>query len=121
MLLRNSYPAWILDKIMSDFVTSYTRRFFAITGFSSSFLSKDISQWEEDDDYISVKASIRCLRVVNDIAEHGVALMEEYNKLHTNNEEQKQFLLSGTSPWLSRTVKDYRKEHPDTKKSTLMK
>jgi len=27
------------------------------------------------------------MRVVNDIAERGVALMEEYNKLHTTNEE----------------------------------
>jgi len=33
------------------------------------------------------------MRVVNDIAEHGVALMDEYNKLHTTDEEQKQFLL----------------------------
>lgn len=106
-------PKLIRTKELSDFVTSNTRRFFAITGFSSSFLIKDVSQWEEDDDYTSIKASIRCLKVVNDIAERGVALMEEYNKLHTNNEEQKQFLLL--------TVKEYRKEHPDTKKSTLMK
>ena len=106
-------PKLIRTKELSDFVTSNTHRFFTITGFSSSLFVKDISQWEEYDDYISVKASIRCLRVVNDIAERGVALMEEYNKLHTNNEKQKQFLLL--------TVKDYRKEHPDTKKSNLMK
>ena len=106
-------PKLIRTKELSDFVTSNTRRFFAITGFSSSFLIKDVSQLEEDDDYTSIKASIRCLKVVNDIAERRVALMEEYNKLHTNNEEQKQFLLL--------TVKEYRKEHPDTKKSTLMK
>ena len=106
-------PKLIRTKELSDFVTSNTRRFFAITGFSSSFLIKDVSQLEEDDDYTSIKTSIRCLKVVNDIAERRVALMEEYNKLHTNNEEQKQFLLL--------TVKEYRKEHHDIMKSTLMK
>jgi hypothetical protein len=52
------------------------------------------------------------MRVVNDITEQGVALMEEYNKLHTTNEEQKQYLLL--------LVKQYRQKYPDTKKSTLL-
>lgn len=30
------------------------------------------------------------MKVVNDIVEREVALMEEYNNLHTTNEEQKQ-------------------------------
>jgi hypothetical protein len=37
----------------------------------------------------AAKFAITSLRVVNDIAEQGVALMDEYNKLHTNDEEQK--------------------------------
>jgi adenylate/nucleoside-diphosphate kinase len=49
---------------------------------------------------------------VNDIAERGVALMNEYNKLHTNNEEQKQYLLL--------VVKEYRHRYPDRNKETLM-
>ena len=36
---------------------------------------------------------MRNLRVVNDTAEHGVKLFEEFNKLITNDEEEKQFLL----------------------------
>jgi hypothetical protein len=47
------------------------------------------------------------MRVVNDIAERGLALMEEYNKLYTTNEEQKQYLLL--------LVKQYRNKCPDTK------
>lgn len=50
------------------------------------------------------------MKVVNDIAERGVALMQEYNKLHTNNEEQKLLL-----------VKEYRQKYPDSNKSTLCK
>jgi len=45
------------------------------------------------------------MRVVNDIAERGVTLMEEYNKLHTTNEEQKQFLLL--------LIKQFRQKYPD--------
>jgi hypothetical protein len=50
------------------------------------------------------------MRVVYDTTEQGAALMEEYNKLHTTTEEQKQYLLL--------LVKQYRQKYPDTKKST---
>lgn len=103
----------IQSKGLEDFVTSNTHRFFNITGFSSDFLTKDVNEWAEDKAYNEVKQGVRNMRVVNDIAERGVKLMDEYNKLHTNNEEQKQFLLL--------VVKDYRKKYPDRKKSTLMK
>lgn len=33
------------------------------------------------------------MRFVNDVAEQGVALMEDYNNLHTTNEEQKQLMF----------------------------
>jgi len=33
------------------------------------------------------------LRAVNDTAERGVKLFDDYNRLLTNNEEEKQFLL----------------------------
>jgi len=51
------------------------------------------------------------MRVVNDIAERGVSLMEEYNKLHTTDEEQKQFLIL--------VVKEYRQLYPNHSKKTL--
>ena len=52
------------------------------------------------------------MHVVNDIAERGVALIEEYNALHTTDEDQKQFLLL--------TVKNYRQQYPNRNKTTLM-
>lgn len=90
---------------IEDFVTSNTLRFFIILGISSAFLKKD-------DDYKKSKNIVRSMRVVNDIAERGVALIEEYNKLITTNEEQKQFLLL--------VVKNYRQKYHNTKKSTLL-
>jgi hypothetical protein len=37
--------------------------------------------------------------VVNDIAEGGIKLMEEYNNKFTKNEEQKQFVLQVKRNW----------------------
>jgi hypothetical protein len=103
----------IHNKTLEYFVSSNTRRFFSITGIPSAFLEKNVEVWEEDDDYKTSKEIVCSMKVVNDIAERGVALMEEYNKLHTTNEEQKQYLLL--------LVKQYRKIYPDSKKSTLLK
>ena len=50
------------------------------------------------------KTNASSIRVVNDTAERGVALMEEYNKLHTNNEEQKQYMLLA--------VKEFHQRYP---------
>lgn len=102
----------ILTKNLEDFVLSNTRRFFQITEMTTDFLKNDVETWDDDESYKKNKAIVHSMRVVNDIAERGVALMEEYNKLHTNDEEQKQYLLL--------LVKDYRKRIPNTKKSTLL-
>lgn len=91
---------------------SNTLPFFKITGISSKFLEKDVEMWIEDEEYQAAKCTTRHMKVVNDIAERGVALMDEYNKLLTNDEEQKQFLLL--------VVQKYRQRFPDRKKSTLI-
>lgn len=52
------------------------------------------------------------LAVVNDVAERGVALIEEYNKCLTKNEEQLQYLLL--------VISEYRKKYPNCNKKTLM-
>ncbi|CAL9702276.1 unnamed protein product [Knipowitschia caucasica] len=102
----------IQEKKLEDFVTFNTRRFFSITGLPSHFLQNSVSEWEHDDEFKTIKSTVRSMKVVNDIAERGVALMDEYNRLHTNKEEQKQFLLL--------VVHKYRHKYPDRKKTTLM-
>ena len=85
--------AVITSKHLEDFVSNNTLRFFSITGFSADFLQQDVAKWDTDDTFLSAKEIVKGMRVVNDTAEHGVALISEYNKLHTNDEEQKQYLL----------------------------
>ncbi|XP_063547373.1 uncharacterized protein LOC134754858 [Cydia strobilella] len=102
----------IMEKDIEDFVTSNSLRFFQILGISSRFFNKDVENWEGDEDFKAAKKIVQSMRVVNDIAERGVALMEEYNKLLTTNEDQKQYLLL--------VVKQFRKKYPNAQKSTLL-
>ena len=50
---------------------------------------------------------------MNDTAERGVALMQEFNALLTKDEKQTQFAIQ--------VIKEHRKRHPDSKKATLLK
>lgn len=52
-------------------------------------------------------------KVVNDVAERGVALITQFNKCITNNEEQRQYLLQ--------VVENYRKVFKNCDKKTLVK
>lgn len=105
-------PSQVQSKALEDFVTSNTLRFFQIMDLPHSFLDIDVDNWSTNDDYTSCKRAVVNLRVVNDLAERGVALMEEYNKIIVNDEQQKQFLLQ--------VVKRYRQIYPDRNKDTLI-
>jgi hypothetical protein len=80
-------------KSLEDFVYSNSLRFLSATGVPLKFLEKTVEIWEEDEVYKRSREIVRAMRAVNDIAERGVALMEEYNRLHTTNEQQKQCLF----------------------------
>lgn len=74
-------------------------------------METDPSTWSNDPSYKECNEIIKKLKVVNDTAERGVKLISEYNKILTNNENQKQFLLQ--------VVKDYKTRYPNTNKETL--
>lgn len=74
-------------------MTTSTRRFFQILGLSEDFLRLDPSDWGFDEAYIANQMIVQSVTVVNDLAERGVALIQEFNDSITRNEEQKQYLL----------------------------
>ena len=82
-------------------------------GHSHKFSRCDPNTWDSRDDYKIASSVANGLKVVNDLAERGVALIEEYNSLFTEYEEQKQYLLQ--------IVQDHRSRFPDARKSTLTK
>lgn len=96
---------------LEQFVSSQTRNFFERFQIDTSFMTLSPSKWPAHDCYMTAVKTLKKLRVVNDTAERGVKLMEEYNKLFTKNEEQKQFVLQ--------VVSDYRRRFSNCKKSTV--
>jgi len=79
---------------------------------NTDFISIDPSSWQNNERYKKAAAIIKNIPVVNDVAERGFKLIEEYNNKITKNKSQNQYLLQ--------VVYDYRKTYPDSNKGTLM-
>jgi len=69
--------------------------------------------WEKNEDYRKGLEIVNTFRITNDTAERGVNLMEEYNKVLTKNEDQKQYVLQ--------VVEDYFLKYPNSLKTTVLK
>src|SRR6218665_2043119 len=79
----------------------------------SKFLTEtDIEQWEENEHFQKAKQCAQSLRVVNDVAERGVKLIQDFTLSISRNEEQKQYLLQ--------VVSEHRAQFPEAKKSVLL-
>lgn len=75
-------------------MTTASLAFFDITGIRRDFLATEVSKWPEQETFIEGKSVVGALRIVNDCAERGVALIKTYmNAPLTKDEEQLQFLL----------------------------
>ncbi|KYM98193.1 hypothetical protein ALC62_11109 [Cyphomyrmex costatus] len=100
-------------KDLSDFVSRKSRRIFEEMSISCSFLETDPKEWDNNNDFLKCVEVFKSMKVVNDIAERGVALIEHYNSILTRNEEQKQFLVQ--------VVQEHRKQYPNCNKSLFMR
>ena len=78
---------------LGDLASKRTRKILSRLEIAESFVKLPPSLWPTNPDYQNGKERVKALRVVNDTAERGVKLFEEYNGLITNDEEEKQFLL----------------------------
>jgi hypothetical protein len=96
---------------ISMLITSHSKTLFETLGIPTGFLTKNVEDWPEDEDFQKGKRIIEHLKVVNDAAERGVALIQEFNSTITIHEEQKQYLLQ--------VVELHRKQHPTAAKSSL--
>ena len=101
-----------VKKTIDEFIYPNSINFFRRFDIKTSFLNIDPQFWNINEDYQDAKKKLQSLKVVNDCAERAVKLIEDFNSIITKNEEQKQYLLQ--------IVADYRKNHPDSKKCTLM-
>ena len=82
---------------LSDFVTSASKVLLQKLKLSSGFLQKDPDTWNDDNDFFRVSSIVQELKVANDHAERGVALIQDYCGFMTNDEQQQQsYNCSGT-------------------------
>ena len=98
---------------LSDFVETESLLMFDEYGFSKEWLGKPVDTWKNYESFREMESWVRTLKVINDIAERGIALVTEYCKTLTKDSEDLQNLLQ--------VVEQHRKEYPDVNKATLNK
>lgn len=110
--LRIAFNASLPQKQLTEFVSQHTRQLFTALDIPQHFLMKSPDTWDSDNDYIVGQQKVKSLKVVNDAAERGVALIQTFNGILTSQEKQKQFLLQ--------VVEKHRHNFPNANKSTLV-
>lgn len=96
---------------MSDFVSKNTLKLFAVLDIPQDFLNQNPDTWENNKDFVDGCKRVQNLKVVNDAAERGISLIQTFNGIITNQEEQKQYLLQ--------VVEQHRQKYPNPNKSTI--
>jgi hypothetical protein len=97
---------------LSDFVSTNTRKFFAAMQIETDFLLQDPGTWNSTEHYCISRQKVQQLKIVNDAAERGVSLIQNFNSVITNQKEQKQYLLQ--------VVERHRQQFPLSKKSVIV-
>lgn len=75
------------------------------------FLMVDSEMWEERDDFHQASTVVHAIKMVNHMAERGVALIQEFSGTLTKSEPQLQFLL--------KEVEKHCRAYPNSRKQTL--
>ena len=110
-------PIFPLCKINTNLVSLIGPSSFLIFSFTDNdanmnWLSQPVSSWDKNDNFNELATAIRNLKVVNDCAERGVKLIEDYAKCITKNENSRQDLLQ--------LVEKERKELKNVNKLSLI-
>lgn len=100
------------NKTLAHFVTKGSMKFFQLLQIDTTFLATDPASWISDPAYLIAQERVKALRVVNDFAERGVAMMQTYNMSLTKDEGQKQYLLQ--------VVEMHRRSFKTTNKSNYI-
>ena len=82
-------------------------------GIGADWLGKPVSEWHNDPHYQEADTHVWHVKVVNDLSERAVKLIQDFSTSDTNDETQKQFLLQ--------MVEYQRREIPNFQKETLKK
>ncbi|GBM85416.1 hypothetical protein AVEN_114591-1 [Araneus ventricosus] len=108
-----TFPIFNHSTKLSSLIGPKSWFLFHSMGIGAEWLGKPVSEWYNDPNYQEAETYVRHVKVVNDLSERDVKLMQDFSTSVTNDETQKQFLLQ---------VVDYhRKQTPNFQKETLNK
>ena len=74
-------------------------------------MQQPVSAWEDDNGYRAFRDFVRDLKVTNDAAERGIAMIESFTNTVNRDKSQLQ--------WLLQAVEDHRKRVPIVNKDAL--
>lgn len=96
-----------------NLISEKTLRFFRIVSGTefNGFLQTHPSQWKNDPIFCKMKSIVNNLQVVNDAAERAIGLIKRLNFSITEDKAKHNHLLQ--------VVENFRKKHPDSKKSSF--
>ena len=103
----------IQEKQLADFFTTGTMSFFETARIPMGFLQVAPTEWGGHPDYMHDKGFLQSISAVNDVAERGIKLVQDFNATLTRQEEQKQFLLQ--------VVSEHRRKIPKSRMEFLTK
>ena len=78
----------------------------------NKWLKTPVQTWEENEDYLKAMNFLKNIRVVNDVAERGVKLVQDVSLSLTKDEKSKQSVLQ--------VVENHRKCFTDFRKATFI-
>lgn len=100
IIQHQDYPE-LKNLRISDLVCQKTTVFFKLLGLDISFMDEPVSNWTNITAYQQSKVFLQNIKVVNDVAERAVRLVQDYNKKNWTDEQKFQDML--------RTVARYRR------------
>ena len=96
---------------LHDLVGPKSYALFSILGLDYDWLRQKPEDWDNCPEYLEMREFVRTVKVCNDAAERGVAMISDYSKILTQDNELRRKLLQG--------VEMSRKIHPNFNKKTL--
>ena len=92
-ILMEEKDSVISSMKLNEFVTSNTRQLFNALDIPQQFIQQHPSMWKSLDDYRHGQNRLMSSKVVNDAAEREISLIQSFNAVISNQEEQKQYLM----------------------------
>jgi hypothetical protein len=94
-LLKAKVDSKVIGKKLHNFINGTSINTLTLLGFDVDLLIKNHpGTWQESQAYQTMKLQVQALKVVNDPAERGIALMSKYNEdPRTKDEQEMQNML----------------------------